>query len=175
LNRTIFLSFMIYTEHDTDGLKRHFDPRDITKKLSIIPIHTQCHQPYRHDNPTPTRPRMPGSPYTASWIYRIGELEGGEEVNYHPELHIQKLLEEFKQQFVSSKKAPIKEILSDYDAHCLLEIYTFGSEEVIQLIEIPSELLFPLTELKIDLNVKTHSKPLNHYLEKAYKYKRLFQ
>lgn len=72
---------MIYTEHDPDGSKKHFDPLVITKKLSMIPIHTQSHQPYYHYNPTPTRPRMPGSPYTASWIYRIGDLESGEEIN----------------------------------------------------------------------------------------------
>lgn len=166
---------MIYTEHDTEGLKKHFDPRDITKKLSTIPIHTQCHQPYRHNNPTPTRPRMPGSPYTASWIYRIGDLEGGEDVNYEPELYIKKLLGEFEQQFISFKKEAIKGVLSDYDAHCLLEIYTFGSENMIDSIDIPLKILLSLTEIKADLAVKSHSQPLSYYSEKAYKYKRLFQ
>ena len=84
----MIIAFMIYSDIDMEGMKRHFDPQYLTKKLDVTPIHSQTYNPKFDGNP---RTRMPGNPYCSSWIYRITGIML-EENNTSPELHLINLL-----------------------------------------------------------------------------------
>lgn len=158
---------------DESRTYKHFNPSDITKKLKIIPIHTQDYEPNYTGN---VRSRIPSNAEIASWIYRVGNSEVIHDEDLYPQVYVEELLEVLdKQLFNESNKEAIKDILSEYDAYCSLEIYTFGFGNLIESITAPSSILLTLGELGADLEVNTHSEPLSYYLETAYKYKRLFE
>lgn len=175
MERTIFVAFMIYTMYDEDESRthKHFNPIEITKKLNTIPIHTQCYEPNFTGN---VRARIPSNPESASWVYRVGDSDVIHDEDLYPQEYIEDLLKELDRQlFNKSNKKVIKDILSRHEAHCSLEVYTFGVGYLIEPITIPSSVLLTLGEMGADLAVKTHSEPLSHYIETAYKYKRLFE
>lgn len=175
MDRTIFVTFMIYTMYDEGESRthKHFNPSEITKKLNTIPIHTQRYEPNFTGN---VRTRIPSNPGSASWIYRIGDSDVIHDEDLYPQEYIEDLLEELdKQLFNQSNKKAIKEILSKYNAYSSLEVYTFGVGNLIEPITIPSSVLLTLGEIGADLAVRTHSEPLSSYLKTAYKYKTLFE
>ncbi|MBN6204965.1 DUF4279 domain-containing protein [Ralstonia pickettii] len=175
MERTIFVTFAFYTMFGEDGSRmyKHFNPNDITRKLNTIPIHTQNYEPNFTGN---VRSRIPSNAEIASWIYRVGNSEIIHVEDLCPQAYVEELLEELDSQlFNKSNKQAIKDILAEYDAYCYLEIYTFGFGNLIESITVPSSVLLTIGELGADLEVNTHSEPLSHYLETAYKYKHLFE
>ena len=174
MDRTIFITFIIYTMFDEyESLHKHINPNEITKKLNTIPIHTQCYEPNFTGN---VRARIPSNPNSASWIYRIGDSDVIHNEDLYPQEYIEGLLEELDRQLLNeSNKKVIKDILSTYGAYCSLEVFTFGIGDLIEPITIPSSILLTLGEIGADLTVRTHSEPLSSYLKTAYKYKTLFE
>ncbi|MFO1443269.1 DUF4279 domain-containing protein [Bacillus sp. Bva_UNVM-123] len=169
MSELIFTSFTIHTYIDSEGVSNHFNPQVITRNLQVTPFSTQSYNPNGY-----LRTGIIDNPYCSSWIYRNG---GYYESSYNEILEMFVLEELFMQMrnslFTPEKKFFLKKIIEEYDAHCYLDVYTFNVGDYIKTVTIPADLIAAITNLNVDISIRTHSKNLPHY--KAYQYNRLFE